>query len=183
MPASKKSGLSEVLIVGAGPTGLIMAIELARHNIPFRIVDKATQPFETSRALALQSRTLEILYGMDILGKVLAKKQAVAFLSGYIHDRPRMLLNFMKGSKSPYPYICVLSQAETEQILTEHLQALGHKVERSTSVEQLVQRIHACRCKGRLETTFSGRSTILETRRRIGGNSYDRRIDQACDYG
>ncbi len=139
MPLPKKSESSEVLIVGAGPTGLIMAIELARHDIPFRIVDKEDQPAETSRALALQSRTLEILYSMDVLGKVLAKKQAVAVLGGYINDRPRVLLNFMRGSKSPYPYICILSQAETEQILTEHLQSLGHKIERGTSVEQLVQ--------------------------------------------
>ncbi len=51
---------SEVLIVGAGPTGLVLALWLTKFGVKVRIVDKTTEPGTTSRALAVQARTLEL---------------------------------------------------------------------------------------------------------------------------
>ena len=62
-----------VLIVGAGPTGLILACELARRNIAFRIIDKNLQPTLTSNATWIQTRTIEILDEMGILNRFLNK--------------------------------------------------------------------------------------------------------------
>ncbi|MFI0348549.1 MAG: FAD-dependent oxidoreductase [Chthoniobacterales bacterium] len=58
-----------VLIVGAGPVGLTLAIECHRHGVPFRIVDRNTSHSEKSKALALWSGTLECLAAMDVIGE------------------------------------------------------------------------------------------------------------------
>ena len=62
---------SEVLIVGAGPTGLMMACQFAIHQVSFRIIDKNEAPSKNSGALIMQARTLEIFEQMGIAGKAL----------------------------------------------------------------------------------------------------------------
>ena len=66
---------AEVLIVGAGPTGLSLAITLRRHGVPVRIVDRAAQPSTVSKALALWSASLEALQGMGVIERFLAEGQ------------------------------------------------------------------------------------------------------------
>ena len=63
---------TDVLIVGAGPTGLTLACELLRRGVNCRIIDKAASPATTSRALGLQPRTLELFDTMGIIDRVLA---------------------------------------------------------------------------------------------------------------
>ena len=58
---------SEVLVVGAGPTGLVMASQLARHGVPVRIMDKNPAPSSVSKAIAVQARTLEVFEDMGIV--------------------------------------------------------------------------------------------------------------------
>jgi 2-polyprenyl-6-methoxyphenol hydroxylase-like FAD-dependent oxidoreductase len=58
--------LRPVLIVGAGPTGLVVAIELARRGIPFHLIDRRPEPVKWSRAIVIKSRTLEILASMGL---------------------------------------------------------------------------------------------------------------------
>ena len=65
----------DVLIVGAGPTGLMLANQLARHAIRATIVDRHSGPAQQSRAMAVQARTLEIYSKMGIVEKALAKMQ------------------------------------------------------------------------------------------------------------
>src|SRR5271169_6553323 len=72
MDALIKSEQPRVLIVGAGPTGLTLACDLARRRIPLRIVDSAPEPFMGSRAKGLQPRTLEVFEDLGILETVLA---------------------------------------------------------------------------------------------------------------
>ena len=66
---------AEVLIVGAGPTGLSLAITLRRWGIPVRIVDRAAEPSPVSKALALWSASLEALQGMGVVDKFMAEGQ------------------------------------------------------------------------------------------------------------
>ena len=126
-----------VLIIGAGPVGLTLAIELTRFGIPVRIVDKAAQRTDKSKALVLWSRTLELLDrqpgGSAPFLAAGFKVGAVSFISG---DK-RIARATMESVASPYPYALMIPQAETERVLEERLAALGVTVERQTEVASL----------------------------------------------
>src|SRR5438128_3718472 len=91
---SKKSEI-DVLVVGAGPTGLTMACELLRHGIPCRVIDKAATPASTSRALGIQARTLETFAGMGIIDKILAR--GLKATGVIVYDRDKELLHISLG--------------------------------------------------------------------------------------
>ena len=91
MSASAKQE-TDVLIVGAGPTGLTLACELLRRGISCRIIDKAASPATTSRALGPQSRTLELFDTMGIIDQVLSTGGPVTDANLYAGDRlPRIM--------------------------------------------------------------------------------------------
>ena len=116
----------EVLIVGAGPVGMTAATELSRFGIPLRIVDKAAQRTDKSKALVLWSRTLELLNrgpkGAAPFIEAGFKASAVNLLAA---DGQLMGHVSMDSVKSPYPYGLMLPQSETERLLEERLQGLG----------------------------------------------------------
>ena len=119
-----------VLIIGAGPTGLTLAIELARYGVPVRIVEKATHRTDKSKALVLWSRTLELLDhqpgGSEPFLEVGFKANAVNFVAGG-KQIGRVSMDLIE---TPYPYALMIPQSETERLLEERLDALGVKVER-----------------------------------------------------
>ena len=82
-----------VLIVGAGPTGLTMAIELNRRNIPFRIIDKNIKPVVTSNALGVQTRTLEIWDDMGLLASALQQGSKIKSMNVYANRKKILELN------------------------------------------------------------------------------------------
>lgn len=119
----------DVLIAGAGPAGLLLAIELARRGIHCRIVDAAICPFDGSRGKGLQPRTLEIFDHIGIASNVAA--QAMHYPRMRIHAGP---ISFRIGSLGsdypatpllPWPNLLMLRQADTERILREKLAELG----------------------------------------------------------
>ena len=129
---------TSTLIVGAGPVGLTLACELTRYRIPVRIVDKAAQRTDKSKALVLWSRTLELLdrgdtgaapfveAGFKVHGvNIVAADGAVV---GHVR---------MDSVPSPYSYALMLPQSDTERLLEERLQRLGVSVERSTEATAL----------------------------------------------
>ncbi|EMG6837226.1 FAD-dependent monooxygenase, partial [Salmonella enterica subsp. enterica serovar Worthington] len=77
---------TDVLICGAGVTGLTLAIELARHGISFRLIEKRTTPFTGSRGKGIQPRTQEIFEDLGILNKVVAAGGLYPRLRTYRHD-------------------------------------------------------------------------------------------------
>ncbi len=118
-----------VLITGAGPVGLTMACELARYQVPVRIIDKAAQRTDKSKALVVWSRTLELLdRGGSSQAFVNAgyKALAVNLISG---DKLIGRVS-MEGVNSAYPYGLMLPQSETERLLEERLNSMGVQVER-----------------------------------------------------
>jgi 2-polyprenyl-6-methoxyphenol hydroxylase-like FAD-dependent oxidoreductase len=121
--------MKPVLIVGAGPVGMTMASELARYGVPVRIVDKAAQRTDKSKALVIWSRTLELLdRGGGSVPFVNAgfKAEAVNFIaSNKVIGRVSM-----ESVQTPYPYGLMLPQSETERLLEERLGDLGVEVER-----------------------------------------------------
>jgi 2-polyprenyl-6-methoxyphenol hydroxylase-like FAD-dependent oxidoreductase len=127
---------SQVLIVGAGPVGLTLAIELTRYGVSVRIVDKAPARTDKSKALVLWSRTLELLERGPGSARFIDagfKVNAVNMISG------NKLIGHvdMSSLESPHNYALMLPQADTERLLEEYLAELGVKVERSVEVSAL----------------------------------------------
>lgn len=127
---------AKILIVGGGPVGLTLACEFARYGVPFRIVDKAAERTDKSKALVLWSRTLELMergLGTAPFLDVGFKVEAVSFLSG---DKQIGHVS-MASVDTPYPYALMIPQSETERLLGERLTALGVTVERSVEVTDI----------------------------------------------
>lgn len=123
----------QILITGAGPVGLTMAIELARYGVPVRIIDKAAQRSDKSKALVLWSRTLELLERSGSSAGLVAAGHKVHAANIVAGDEQIARLNF-DGVDSPYSYALMLPQADTERLLEERLAALGVLVERQTEL-------------------------------------------------
>ena len=132
--------LVDVLVIGAGPTGLTMAIELRRRGISCRIVDKSSGPVKHSQALAVQSRTMELFAAMGVVGDALAVGVKARGLVIAASGAERAAVS-LKGIPSTYPYIFLLTQDRTERILLARLAALGGCVERETCLTALTQEV------------------------------------------
>lgn len=117
-----------VLIIGAGPSGLSMALELTRHHIPFRIIDKEIKPVSTSNALAVQPRTLEVWDDNGILPIALEKGLPINRMNIYNSYKSIAALEF-KNLDTMYPFILALAQSCTEEILIEALRKQNVQVE------------------------------------------------------
>ncbi len=111
----------DVLIVGAGPTGLTMACELLRRGISCRILEKTAAPATTSRAIGLQARSLEVFANMSIVAPVLAQGVSGIRLNAYSGDDRVFTLDFrfLANETISYPYGVLLPQNLTEQILEQ----------------------------------------------------------------
>ena len=119
-----------VLIVGAGPTGLMMACELERHDIPFRIIDKKPEPTQGSNATWIQTRTLEIFDAIGMADQFLKIGHPCYSINFY--DNGKHLANLpLNQIESTYPFILMLPQCETELLLTNKLKKSKIRVERS----------------------------------------------------
>lgn len=121
-----------VLIVGAGPTGLILALWLRGSGIPFRIIDRAPAPGTTSRAIAIQARTLEFYRQLGIDRAITEAGLAVREL--YFRRKGHVVATARFGNLgegvSPFPYLVFLGQDVHEKILNEKLRELGVEIER-----------------------------------------------------
>ncbi|MQT13870.1 FAD-dependent monooxygenase [Segnochrobactrum spirostomi] len=132
-------GHPDVLVVGAGPTGLSLAITLRLHGASVRIIDRAAHPAPVSKALALWSASLEALRGMGVVDTFLeagARLNALVIGDG---DRELARLAVGDGIDSPFPFPLLLAQSRTEEILTARLAALGTTIEREVEFATLAQ--------------------------------------------
>lgn len=124
---------TDLLVVGAGPTGLTMAAELARHGLRPRIIDKSPQPSQTSRALGVQARTLELFERLGIAEKALAEGRKIHGINVYSQRQRIVHLNFDQ-IESRFNFVLVLPQSATERLLAERLESLGVTVERNVEL-------------------------------------------------
>ncbi|MBX3439376.1 MAG: FAD-dependent monooxygenase, partial [Planctomycetaceae bacterium] len=121
--------MKPVLIVGAGPVGLTMAVELTRYGVPVRIIDKTASRTDKSKALAVWSRTLELLERSRCADAFVAaglKASAVNIFSG---SEAVATVSF-GDLDTPYSFALMLPQSETERLLEQQLESLGNRVER-----------------------------------------------------
>jgi 2-polyprenyl-6-methoxyphenol hydroxylase-like FAD-dependent oxidoreductase len=131
-----------VLIIGAGPTGLVLALWLTRLGVRVRIIDKTAEPGTTSRAVAVQARTLELYRQVDLAGAVVEDGVKVAAANLWVGGAKtaRLSLGRMGEGLSPFPYALTYPQDAHERLLIERLDALGVPVERRTELVRFNQR-------------------------------------------
>ena len=134
---------TEVLIVGAGPTGLVLACELARRDVAFRLIDAAPQPWNASRGKALQPRTLEVLDDLGVVDRVLANGRFHLPLRFHDanggHQDQDLYAGHDPSPAAPFGSPLMIAQWRVEQILRERLAGLGGQVEYATALEHLEQ--------------------------------------------
>ena len=127
---------TEILIAGAGPTGLVLALWLTRLGVKVRIVDKTDGPGTTSRALAVQARTLELYRQLDLTDAVIAKGHQVPGVNLWVEGerKARISLKDLGTGLTPYPFLHIFPQDEHEKLLVAKLESLGVSVERRTEL-------------------------------------------------
>ncbi|HET8935677.1 MAG TPA: FAD-dependent monooxygenase [Polyangiales bacterium] len=123
---------SPVLIVGAGPTGLVLALWLTHLGVRVRIIDKVAQPGTTSRALAVQARTLELYRQLGLADAVFERAHKTPGVNLWVKGERTARIPFSEIGKglTDFPFLLIFPQDQHERFLVERLQALGVSVER-----------------------------------------------------
>ena len=141
---------SDVLVVGAGPTGLALAAQLAAHGVRPRLIDRKLDRARESRALAIQPRTLEVLAGLGVSDELVRLGNPNVRLRLHAAGRVVSIPMFDLGlADTGYPFLLFLSQAETERVLAEHLHTRGVRVERGVELVSLAARDDLVSCRVR----------------------------------
>jgi len=156
----------DVLVVGAGPTGLTLAAQLQAFGTSFRLVDRQLDRVHESRALAVQPRTLEVLTGLGLADIMVERGNPAVELE--MHGRSRTTRGplFDIGlDDTRFPFLLFLSQAETEAILGEHLVGGGATIERGVELVGLAGHTHHVACTLR---HLAGRVEDIEARYVVG---------------
>jgi 2-polyprenyl-6-methoxyphenol hydroxylase-like FAD-dependent oxidoreductase len=122
---------TQVLIVGAGPVGLFVANECARHNLRFRLIEERSSQSEHSKALAIFPRTLEIFDMAGIVTPFLERANRVTKVAVTVRDRTLGHMNF-EPHESPYSFVAMVPQDVSERLLLEALRQKGKDVEYET---------------------------------------------------
>jgi len=123
---------SDVLIIGAGPTGLVLALWLVQQGVSVRIIDKTAEPGTTSRALAVQARTLELYRQLDLTDEVLQQGHRVPGINLWVQGKKEARVSFDSIAKGLTPYgPFIFPQDLHERLLIRRLEALGVSVERN----------------------------------------------------
>ncbi|HZZ92908.1 MAG TPA: FAD-dependent monooxygenase [Usitatibacter sp.] len=141
--------MGNVLIVGAGPTGLTLALWLTRFGIPVRIVDKAPGPGTTSRALVVHARILEHYAQLGLAERLIALGVPLGGVNLWVNGERAAHASFgeMGRGLSPYPYALICPQDVHERFLVEVLAAEGVEVERDTEVVELREEAQGVRAR------------------------------------
>lgn len=151
-----------MLVVGAGPSGLFVAVELARHGVRARVIERLSEPHHQARATALQPGTLEILARAGIVDDVLAASELLPYARVLDADLRVVSEIAFAGVGCRWEFEASLPQYRTEQILAAHLRELGATVERGVTVIAIEPRDDAVlvnleRSDGTVETVEADR--------------------------
>ncbi len=128
----------DVLIVGAGPTGLVLSLWLARMGVRVRVVDKAPHAGTTSRAVGVHARTLELYEPLDLAAPLVAEGVKARRINLWTHARHAAQIELLAGADlSRYPFMLVYPQDRHEALLESRLREAGVVVERGVEVVAL----------------------------------------------
>jgi 2-polyprenyl-6-methoxyphenol hydroxylase-like FAD-dependent oxidoreductase len=137
MAEAVSAHVTEVLVVGAGPTGLTLANELARQGVHCRIIDRALAPSIHSKALGVVPRTLEILEKFGISQSLVDQGNKVRGVNLYSREKRLVHLELAPLFHSEYPFLLIVPQSVTEIALLERLVRWGVRVERGVELVAL----------------------------------------------
>ncbi|GAB3150469.1 FAD-dependent monooxygenase [Microbispora hainanensis] len=129
---------TDVLIVGAGPTGLTLAVDMARRGVASRIVDESPEPVAGSKGKGLQPRTQEVFDDLGVIGPILAAATPYPPLHVRMGAVPIWRARMHKSAAAtdavPYPTVLMHPQWRTEAVLRERLAELGGQVEQGSAL-------------------------------------------------
>jgi 6-methylpretetramide 4-monooxygenase / 4-hydroxy-6-methylpretetramide 12a-monooxygenase len=128
---------NDVLIIGAGPSGLFAASELARHGVDARLVERDVRPHHQAHATAIQPGTLEILDSVGLLPAFLEASEHVRRVRVYGPDFSELSGLDFEGIDCRCEFQCSLPQYETQRILEAHLSSLGGVLERGVTATKV----------------------------------------------
>ncbi len=133
---STEDARDPILIVGAGPTGLVLAIELARRGVPIHLIDQQPAPLPWDRAAVVKSRSLEIFATFGLADDFVRLGTAVRDVNFY-KAGSKVASFHMRDVDTPFQFTLGISENVTERLLTRKLEELGGRVERGTSFVSL----------------------------------------------
>jgi len=121
---------TQVVIVGAGPSGLSMAAQLLRYGIDFIILEKNEKTTHLSKAVVVQARTLEIFNELGLAEKAIAEGRITTAMNLFYKGKQQAFVNIAGLGKglSQFPYALSLEQSKTEKLLVDHLAANGKEI-------------------------------------------------------
>lgn len=135
----------DVLIIGAGPVGLTAAAAFTHHGLACRIIDKSTAANNKSKALAVWSRSLELLDGLGLAETFV--QSGLKLSGGSVYADGRRLVHLkLTGTDSPFGFPLMIPQNLTEKLLTEHLLQKGVMIERGVELTMFSERADAVAC-------------------------------------
>ncbi len=132
---------ADVLIVGSGPTGLMLANQLVRRGVRVMIIDRHSGPARETRALGVQARTLEIYQKLGLIDRALELGKIGRGADIWAQGRrmARIPLGETGKAATPYPYILILGQDDNERIMGDKLRELGGSVQWNTELTGIEQ--------------------------------------------
>ncbi|HZO76861.1 MAG TPA: FAD-dependent monooxygenase [Solirubrobacteraceae bacterium] len=130
----------DVLVVGAGPSGLFSAIELARHGVRARVVEREPEPHRQARATSIQPGTLELLARAGLANGILAASEHIRFVRLMDANLDVISETDFAGTGCRWEFQCSLPQWRTEQVLSDRLNDLGVTVHRGVAASSIESR-------------------------------------------
>ncbi len=137
----EKAIKTDVIIIGAGPTGLSLACQLVRYGVDFVIFDRNESTTPHSKAIGVQARTLEIYEQIGLADKLIEQGAIAGKVRMVVGGKVRSEVNFGEIGKgmSPYPFVLIVEQGKHEKILYDFIKANGKDVLWNTELESFTQ--------------------------------------------
>ncbi|MES3036593.1 MAG: FAD-dependent monooxygenase [Bdellovibrionota bacterium] len=152
----------QVLISGAGPTGLVLALYLAKQGIRIRVIDKAKEAGTTSRAVVVHARTLEFYQQLGMADEILKRGLKSESFNLWVEGKQvaSIPVTDMGTGLSPFPYVLIFPQDEHEKLLIDLLEKNGITVERETELTEFTEKQNVISAKVK---TADGKEEIIRT--------------------